>query len=648
IIDSFMGSEIEFEIYQSGWWFSPVEVEEDVTSYSSPEILLDSSYDWYFVLSNLDTMQTVKSVEVKIELYQPRKDNPYVRIDSPLNNSVAFVGSSVKIEGSVKDDDGIRSLTIQLIEVSTGTVKLEQSLKHQDEYWDFDWDTSKYVPGVYRVKVTAEDTKGLVSTAQIFINLILAGAPEIAIINPGSNEQIEIGEVYEVNGTCVDNGYLVSLTIQFGTENPISIISSYANGNWMYFWDTKFESAGFLEIIISVEDDDDNIASRSVIVELIEPPIPPDTTAPEVTILTPVYGSNIEIGSTVTVAGYVYEERELSKLTLKLGSGHEGVAPTILSDGEWSYVWDTGSESPGKLLLSAFGEDASGNVGYANISVELVAPPPPSDTEAPIIDINTPVQDAMVSAGSILEISGTVRDNFGVTKMELSYDDGETWHDLTSSIVGIQWRFVLNTNQPLLWPNLYVINVRAYDTADNEGAEELSIVIIDDTLPVLEILTPDPGSTFKQSESIELSGFATDNFDVEKVQLKLNDARRFRDYSRNYNPDTGAWSIDLEGGELAIGTNTIYIKAVDIFGNEKEEILNVNIEAAPAKEDSGNAVDNTMDYFFKTRQGMGVCAILGLIIIVVALAVLSSGRRGQESKSKRKEERRKRKTKERL
>ncbi|UCH89483.1 MAG: hypothetical protein JSV49_02200, partial [Thermoplasmata archaeon] len=47
IIDSFMGSEIEFEIYQSGWWFSPVEVEEDVTSYSNPEILLDSSYDWY-------------------------------------------------------------------------------------------------------------------------------------------------------------------------------------------------------------------------------------------------------------------------------------------------------------------------------------------------------------------------------------------------------------------------------------------------------------------------------------------------------------------------------------------------------------------------------------------------------------------------
>jgi hypothetical protein len=113
---------------------------------------------------------------------------------------------------------------------------------------------------------------------------------------------------------------------------------------------------------------------------------------------------------------------------------------------------------------------------------------------------------------------------------------------------------------------------------------------------------------------------------VKKIYIKKNDASKWRDASRGYNPDTGSWQFELAADELPEGTNTIGIKAVDIFENEAETILTIKKEAGPEKEPSQNAIESLIDYFMNERQGNAVCGILLVIFIVIVLAVLSPRR----------------------
>jgi hypothetical protein len=627
LINFFVTGENDFEAYQQGLSFSVIDFEGQISSYSNTEFLFEEGNDWYFVLSNLDTIETAKNVKITMKLYRPQRDEPYVVINSPLNNSDVFAGAEVRIEGIAQDEDGIKSVGLKLKDMDKDIIIISTPLPHlEDNSWYYEWDTKRYDPGIYIVEVTAEDNKGFVTTARIFLNLILAGAPEVVILNPAHKQQFLIGDLIEFNGSCIDNGFITELTITFGSGSPKNILSSFENGLWQTSWNTQSQTEGLVEARVAAVDDDGKIGTDSILIELQKAPIPPDTKQPEVSIILPTHGDEIELGSTVKIAGFAYDDRELDEAYLIIRGGNDKIDLAVTDDGKWSYEWLTSSETPGQVLISIYGKDASGNIGTTNVTVEITAPPPPVDKESPKVIIKQPADDTPVSAQTSIIITGTAQDDIGINQLELSYDNEHTWYDLLDLLSGTSWQFVIDTSNPLLWPDSYDIIVRAFDKSGNMGKAEATINIVDDTIPELEILSPTDGSTYKHNEIIQINGFATDNFQVEKILLKLNDERRWRDIRKSYNSDTGSWLIDLESSELIRGSNNIRIKAVDLYGNENEQSLRVSIQSAPKEEPSKDTLESTLEYLMFDTEGMLICGAIFIIIIIAAFAVLRSRR----------------------
>jgi hypothetical protein len=640
IINSFMSTNTEFQKYQEGTFFSAFQVRLGASIFSSSEIISDGTDNIYFVLSNQNTMETSKVVNFKITLYEPLKDIPFVKIDAPLNNSKLFAGEMVRIEGSVSDEDGIKSVRLKLKDQATGEVKIDTHLVYNnDNIWFYDWDTRKFSPGVYSIIITAEDNKGLKNSVMIFVELILAGAPEIHILNPAANDGFEIGEWIEFNGTVFDNGYVTSLTITLGENTSVDLTTGIDNGFWQYFWDTRFAEAGFVEVKLTAEDNDNKISFASVVIELIEPPVPPDTTPPEVTISIPDYGTVITIGTTVTIAGYAFDDGELKTVIIKLGVNHAGVKPAVTAEGEWSYEWDTGSASPGEVIIGVDAEDVSGNIGSDEVTVELSNPPEPVDNDPPELQIISPQEDSRISAGSIIVVSGTVVDISGITRLEYTFDDGENWHDISGSLTGTSWHFNIDSRKPVLTPNIYELTVEATDGAGNSAEADVSVFIIDDMAPTLEIVLPVQNSNFKQDKIIEVTGSAGDNFGIAKLQMKLNDAKRWRDYTRDYDEDTGDWSIDVHAVDLQLGTNIIRLRAVDEYGNEDIATVTVKVGAASSGP-SGDTVENSLDFLLDEPAGNALCGIMFLIIIVVAYGMLAKKRNDRNDMPRKRKKRR--------
>jgi hypothetical protein len=126
---------------------------------------------------------------------------------------------------------------------------------------------------------------------------------------------------------------------------------------------------------------------------------------------------------------------------------------------------------------------------------------------------------------------------------------------------------------------------------------------------------------------MELTGFASDNFRLEKLQIRTNDARRWKDYSDALNTESGSFSIIVDTSVLDIGSNTIWVRAEDIFGNEFEESVTIQITGSSDSGTDEDSVDSVSEFLLYSRTGNLLCGILFFIIIIVAAAVMYGKRR---------------------
>ncbi len=151
----------------------------------------------------------------------------------------------------------------------------------------------------------------------------------------------------------------------------------------------------------------DGVASTSSYVQIIvnAAPLPADTTAPDVAVVSPTFGS--------IVAGFVVVSAEASdnvgvdgvQLQLDgvdLGAEYYGDAPYTL-------LWDSGTASPGLHFLTAVARDAAGNVSTsAAVSVTVSG-----TNHWPVISASTPDSPIAVLAGTTTTFSVDAHDDDG-------------------------------------------------------------------------------------------------------------------------------------------------------------------------------------------------------------------------------------------
>ncbi len=262
-----------------------------------------------------------------------------------------------------------------------------------------------------------------------------------------------------------------------------------------------------------------------------------DTVAPEIDILSPDEGVHLDDGS-VTLEWTVTDD---SPFTVQVSDdGVTWVDPQ--EEGSHLFVLDDGQHT---LYVRAV--DAAGNVNTSSVNFTV-------DTEPPQLDMVSPDNGSYQSQP--FELHWTVDDAID--------EDPQVQY----RVEGGEW--IMAEDSPLLFDEFAegerLIEMRAEDEAGNEANASLT-VIIDDTPPELEIVSPDEGDLLS-SETVTLSWTVSDD----------------SPYTVEVSEDAVAWT-EAEGDSheftLDDGQHTLYVRAVDAAGNVNTSSVNFTVDTEP-------------------------------------------------------------------
>jgi hypothetical protein len=297
---------------------------------------------------------------------------------------------------------------------------------------------------------------------------------------------------------------------------------------------------------------------------------------PDVTITSPVNGTEIAIDNLVSVTGTVFTFNPVSKVEVNI-DGQGWASATDTSGGTWSsweFDWDTEGTVPGVCEIEAKVTDSTSKFATYKIAVILV------DLTSPTLTITEPVDNSEFSQGDKFMILGTAFDNLGIGYLELVIDGNEdNLTNITSSYSAGDWNYELDTDG--LDVGSHTITVRVFDTSLNLAYDILNFTLLEIIPPVVTITSPANFSVFKNGDLIEIKGTATDNFGITKLALVIEENEAI-DLTTNLYPN-GSWSYlwDTSPGSIGDGVHNIMVSAGDEVNNLNSANIYIVLDGTP-------------------------------------------------------------------
>jgi hypothetical protein len=549
-IDSFIADSSEFEYYLKGYNFDSYEFGENVNSYSLGFDLPDTN-TWYFVLSNRDSIETTKVVSLTLELFF--NVPPYqIKITDPQNGASLNLGGIIPISGIVTNESELVSLELSMDGGSTWT-----TITQSNGQWTYLWDTSFLDLGYYGIQVQATYISSQNSDS-IQIELVDYEAPIVNINSPPDYSKFNIGQNILITGTASDNIQVQELSVSFDEGMTWDdIYSSLSGQSWSYNWKTSGLDPGGYVIKVKASDGY-NVGIASGYLELL------DLSSPTISILDPVDGEKINSASIVTVSGEAQDNRGISSLLLSWNSGENWVDILSNLNGTlWSYSWNTQDLPLGLYTLTLNASDGTHNSLYS-IDVEII------DSEPPLISITNPTENSKINIGATIMIQGTASDNVDLKELKLKTSGGK-WTNIRPYLVGDVWSFSWDTSGLSL--GFYTISLKASD-GNFQETESLRVELVDSDAPELGISEPIFGKEFSLGETITISGWATDNVNIEELEFSIGD-----DFWVDLISDLedGNWIYMMDTNGMSQGLHTITVRVSDGINEPVIETVEIRL-----------------------------------------------------------------------
>jgi hypothetical protein len=339
------------------------------------------------------------------------------------------------------------------------------------------------------------------------------------------------GWLADANRTLKQNSYIGFSKVKFKPTRA---------GTYHIYWRAAFDTPAngcyFICFPSSGAVDPLGYTARYITIEVT------DNVKPSIAITHPTNGQEFET-STITVTGTASDNSAVSKVEVKVGSS--GSWHTASGTKSWK---KSVTLSSGLNTIYARSTDTSGNTKEASVTVTYNPPP--------TITITEPT-DGQTFTTDTITVSGTASDNDDVSKVEVKVGSWD-WQDASGTKT---W-----STSVTLAPGENTIYAKATDTSGK--SREASVIVtytLPDFPPTITITEPTDGQTFT-TDTITVSGTASDNDDVTKVEVKVGSG------SWMGAPGEESWSMSVT---LAPGENTIYAKATDTSGKSREASVTV-------------------------------------------------------------------------
>ncbi len=186
----------------------------------------------------------------------------------------------------------------------------------------------------------------------------------------------------------------------------------------------------------------------------------------------------------------------------------------------------------------------------------------------PVIDLQQPHVDD--THRRTVEIAGTARDENGIAEVHISFDNGNSYHEVD----GLEgWSYELDSR---IFPDgTYPIEVRAVDELGVVG-RFFSLVNVDNTPPDISLSQPENSSVV--SGVLRVNGRVEDNRELSEVRLLIEPLNMEGDVFESELGRSVVLHDEIDVSELASGWYTATIEAEDEAGNTRSVSRTIHIE----------------------------------------------------------------------
>ena len=177
-------------------------------------------------------------------------------------------------------------------------------------------------------------------------------------------------------------------------------------------------------------------------------------------------------------------------------------------------------ESGTSMVISAIAYDIAGNSSAPATRSFVIQ----AESIPPTLDLIAPFEGVSLVAGSPLRIAANASDNKGIAQVEFVIQKGGATLQ-THTLLEEPYSFVLDTAN-LATGIDYSVTATVVDVSGNTApAQSVNwSVTADDTNPIVSIYSPVNGSVFEANSHQQVRVLASDDFEVDRVELKVDGA----------------------------------------------------------------------------------------------------------------------------
>jgi hypothetical protein len=510
------------------------------------------------------TSENGGTFDVRTMNLAPSSDNPpTVSVASPSEGAVVS-GPSVQLAATASGEQGVAGVQFRIDGATVGP-------EDTSAPYESTWDTTAFSNGSHTITAVARDTTNQTTTS---------GAVNVTVSNGGGPAPTGINFVRQAIGAStsgttlnVDIGatagdtLVLSIAVAAGSSKQVTAVTDSTGGTWsrgpvgflsgsnnrVEIWYRVDVPAGITRVTATLSASGVSSATVSEWSGVVDTaPVDqqagrgnPSSTTAATPIITTTNANDLVIAainypgaitSTLTTTGFA----PLSNFNSGTTTNGRAAYRIVSSTGPYSASWtlSTGSMS-GAAILALKGASA-----------------PPSDTEAPTVNVTSPMAGPVTGTVSL---AADATDDVGVAGVQFKVDGTNAGPEDTTAPYEGSWNSTTASNGD------HSITAVARDAAGNTTTSTPVVVNVDNTPapdttpPGVSMSAPQNGVAVKGT--IAVSANATDNVGVAGVQFRLDDANLLAE-------DTSApYSIDWDTAAVSEGSHSLSAVARDAAGN---------------------------------------------------------------------------------
>jgi len=447
-----------------------------------------------------------KSIEVQIDNFDNIKPNGLF-----LYPSTGQILNGV-VEISIQAEDNVQVDFVDLF-INGDRIGTLNENPNTDNYYYYYWDTNEFpednISSIHAYIFDTSSNYQVIGPISITVNN--QNAPDITvpqgtIISPAAGSTVHGNIEIEVN--AFDNIAIDRVEFIINGEQSFSdTISPY-----IYHWDTTIENEDQNHIInIDVIDHVGNQTSLYPISVFVNNVEEPDLIPPSIVIYDPA--SNQTVSGIVNILTITTDNDSIDRVEFyqNYNLAHIDYSP------EYTHSWNTLNEQDDtEHTWYAIAYDSENNSSQTDpiiINVDNIDNIPPSGM------VTYPYAGQNVNG--IIEIQTEVYDNIGISTVQFYINDSLMFID-DENPFEYEWNTLLFSED-----EEHIITIIVSDFDNNNFENGLSVTVNnnpfpdnDNIYPYASILNPVSGQTI--SDTISVTGFAMDNYQVTQVQFLIN------------------------------------------------------------------------------------------------------------------------------